>query len=507
MKNLRSVLGVLLAVTLATATMGACRGSDTNDKPDGGGNNGGIDAVGGGNDVTIQEVQSANMAVGTGVTLRGVVVVAIDAYATRTGTIYVMEPGGGEFSGVEVGTDVTAASGVAVGDLVDITNAVKDEFTLETRTCERTSDCTITQLEAPQGGSIAVTKVGTGTVPAPKVLNPWDLAADDLEAEKWESVLIQFNDVAIMSDPREVSTGIDEMRITGPFSVNSGLTDIKSAAKDDCYASITGIGNYFFSYKILPRSAADLASGGTGCLPSETGVTMCADNDDNDRDGFPDCKDFSCLEDSTVTTCDSPTTAIQDGTLSRGDAARLNDVVVTAIAFNKKHLWVQDAGGAAVYNGVYVFRGSAPVLDTAIKVGSVVDVVGSVAEFTQETGADVRTLTQLRPGSVTWVSDGATPANLGPVTVAQLLAADGGKYEGVLLTIENVKVVDVPVAPSFAFSVGTASEKLFVDDSILRYTPTAAECMTIVGIAHYNPFDFRVSVLPVVGGVTAGTCL
>src|SRR5687767_4581808 len=93
---------------------GACgRGGDD----DGDGDNGGSDGGGDGDD-TIFEVQSDDMPVGTAVTLKGVVVTAIDNYGSRRGGIYVQEPEGGAFSGVFVYLSGTEAADLAPGDLV-----------------------------------------------------------------------------------------------------------------------------------------------------------------------------------------------------------------------------------------------------------------------------------------------------------------------------------------------------------------------------------------------------
>ena len=81
--------------------------------------------------VTIQEVQNDAMPPGTPVTLHGVVVTAIDNFGAKIGDIWVEEPEGGPFSGVHVfGAASTDVAALAVGDIVDITGAVKDEFAL-----------------------------------------------------------------------------------------------------------------------------------------------------------------------------------------------------------------------------------------------------------------------------------------------------------------------------------------------------------------------------------------
>jgi hypothetical protein len=487
-----------------------CRDDKKGNNADAGPNGG---DGGGGGEVSIQEVQSPNMPAGTGVTLRGVVVVAVDAYGGRVGGVYVMEPEGGPNSGVLLFADVTQASGVAVGDLIDVTNGVKDEFTLETNTCMRASDCTLTEIKAADGATLTLTKVGDGTVPAPQVLNPWDLAADDAEAEKWESVLIRFDNVSVNTAPYSVSstdTTLKEMRLTGPFLANSDLTDLGTPTSGDCLASITGMGNYFFNYKILPRTSADIATGGSGCPQQEATIADCTDNMDNDYDGFKDCEDRSCQE-AVPDTCTTDTTivAIQDGTVAKNTLVRLTNVVVIGIDFNKEHLWVADSATGAVYNGVYVYRGSsASALPSNITIGATVDVTGTVDEFDYQNSCGA-TLTEISDATVTFKTGGTSTTPLTGVDVATLIGSNAEQYEGVLVTLPNVRVVDAadPGNNVHEWSVGVTGTKLWVEDDIYRYAATANECVTITGIMHYNAYsDCRPVILPRDGEVVAGTC-
>lgn len=470
-------LTIILAV-LALTTTAACRDKNGSDNPDGGGGDGG-----GGGDTTIQEVQNDSMPVGTAVNLRGVVVISIDTYGGRTGSIHVMEPGGGAFSGVQVFLNGTQAAGLAVGDLVDVLGAVKDEFALSDDTTGRT----LTQLEPPQGGAITVTKTGTGTVPAPEVVNPWDLAADDAEAEKWEGVLIQFNDVAVLSAPRNVTQTdplLKEMDITGPFPVSSSLTALADTImRDDCYASIVGIGDYFFDYKLLPRSAADLTAGGTNCPAQEAGDTDCADEADNDYDGFVDCADFSCQDSVAACVTDTTVVDIQNETVTFGSAVNLVDVVVTGVDFRRKNLWVADASAGAQYNGILVFRGfgSASELPANIMAGATIDVRGRVASF--------ENVTQIADPVITFKSAGAD--NGTPVTGldAATLNDDttGEPYEGVIVQIGASQVTQMSAGFN-GFIVNDGTGDIVIDGDIDAYTPASAtECYSsITGILHVD---------------------
>src|SRR5215212_7740832 len=80
-------------------SLGACRGD--------GGDDNGVDPDGppmdtGSGVVTIKDVQSDTMMVGTVVKLKGVVVTAVDMFGTSLGDLFIQDPAGGPFSGVKV---------------------------------------------------------------------------------------------------------------------------------------------------------------------------------------------------------------------------------------------------------------------------------------------------------------------------------------------------------------------------------------------------------------------
>src|SRR5687767_6157102 len=139
-----------LVAALLGLSLIACRGGgggggdDDDDQPD-------APPVGG--DVTIQQIQDDAMPEGTAVELDGVVVTAIDTFGARTGDIWVQEPGGGEFSGIKVfGAPLDVVATLAIGDIVDISNAEKDEFALTTDMTGRT----VTEIKGAAGGMMSV---------------------------------------------------------------------------------------------------------------------------------------------------------------------------------------------------------------------------------------------------------------------------------------------------------------------------------------------------------------
>lgn len=478
---MRWSIGMVLVAALAAAA--ACRdttGGDDGVNPDGG------DGPDGGGGTTIYDLQMGNVAVGTSVELEGVVVTAVDLYGGRVGGIYVQEPGGGPYSGVFVfnpkGPDGTsnAADLVQPGDVVTVSGGVVDEFALSSDTSGRT----LTEIVAPQGGTVIVTRTGSTQVPAPAVVDPVALAADDAEAEKWEGVLVRIESVAVVSAPRGVSMSdptLKEMTVTGPFRVGSSLAALDGIARDDCYAAIVGIGDYFFNYKILPRSAADLAVGDASACVYENTMAMCTNGLDDDHDGFPDCADFSCQ--AAVPSCVLDTTIedIQMGNVPMGTKVRVTDVVVTARASSL--VWVQREGGAE-YSGIAIYPSMPPQM--TLVPGLRVDVEGMVTEYFG--------VTELASAVITEKGMGAP---LAPIVVADHATlvdpATAEAWEGVLVRVENVKVVSAP--DGFGeWTVGTAAAPLRVDDMMHKPMPDPmpGQCFAhVTGPLHYSFDNFK----------------
>ncbi len=492
----------VLALTLiASLSLLGCRSGGDDDGDD-------ADDDGTVADDTIFDLHSDEIAVGDPVTVRDVVVVAVDAYGGRAGGIYVMEPEGGAFSGVFVFLDGGTAGDLSPGDIVDIEGGVKDEFALD----EDTSGRTLTEISAPQGGSVTVTQTGEGEIPEPETLQPWDLAADDDESEKWEGVLVRFENVRIHRGPQGVSSTdetLQEILVTGPYAVQSALTGLADTEAGTCYSEIVGIGEYFFNYKILPRSQDDLVEGDDGdCLPVES-AALCGDDADNDYNGFADCDDFSCLGADACPSTATTVADIQSGEIEDGTVVILSQVVVTGVSFDRpdgmqqnRTFWVADAAAAAESNGVAVFwpESSAGDLPVEIVVGRTLDLQGTLDEFPCLEDACIdNPVTQLGfavPANYGTVVPAADILPLTGVDLATVATDPGGEpYEGVLVRFDNVEVVSAPKG-DFEFSLGVGDAELLVDDVIFRYREgndvTVDQCLTsIIGVLHRDIFgDF-----------------
>src|SRR5258705_7436761 len=127
---MRTTSSVLFTIALGAA---ACRGGGGG--PDG---PGGGDAPPNPDDTSIYDIQNPDMRVaeGTNVSIKGVVVTAIDTYGeradgTRKGNIWIEEPAGGAYSGVLVfGAPADQVANLHVGDVIDLAGAAKTEFVL-----------------------------------------------------------------------------------------------------------------------------------------------------------------------------------------------------------------------------------------------------------------------------------------------------------------------------------------------------------------------------------------
>jgi predicted extracellular nuclease len=371
-----------------------------------GGNGNTPDAPGGGpdspssDDTSIYDIQDPSVPLkvpdGAMVNIRGVVITAIDMYGSKTGTFWIEEPAGGAYSGVMVyGAAANDVVNLQVGDLVDVTGGQKKEFALAADTSGRTT----TEIEKPTGGAIMVAKVGTGTVPPPMVVDALAIgrmatqAERDAEWEKWEGVLISVSNLGVISSTKTfgATPGVDseEFTVTGPLVVESTLAAFPGTTGTppgpqfgDCEMNITGIGDYFFDWLLEPRATSEITTGGTSCPAAETGIAACTDGVDNDANGHADCFDYSCMLDAAAGAMCTKAATVHDIDTSATNAAvgtsvTLANVCLVAIDAAKQNLWVQDAAGAAVDTGLYVFRGSKSAA-LALTVGTTVNISTSV---------------------------------------------------------------------------------------------------------------------------------
>jgi len=322
-------------------------------------------------------------------------------------------------------------------------------------------------------------------------------------------VLIKFENVAVLQEARVIggTSGSDQtlakMRVTGPFLVESSLTALVDTASppaslysvDDCFASITGIGDYFYDYLLLPRSPADIVTGGTGCPAPETD---CTDGIDNDHNGFVDCADFNCM--STEPSCTEATDipSIQNGTIPLGTSVALAGKIVTAIdldlgSSHYKYVWIEEPDGGD-FSGIVVYNPtmtSGQLTDLAI--GDIVDVAGVTDEFYSTT--EIKAPSG-GTAAVTKTGHGTVPAAF--VADTAVLASPptpltSNPYEGLLVTVEHVSVTSTNPDSTDHYEWTVNNGVRIGSDMVDRpATLAVGQCYaSITGVFFYN-FNFKI---------------
>ena len=187
-------------------------------------------------DATIAQVQSGEVNEGTSVNLDGVV--ATSGLNYNEDGFFIQDADGGEYSGVYVYLFDEALEGladVAAGDVLNITGTVTEFYDL-------------TEISVSSADDIQATGDTAATTTD-------QLASTPSDWEVWEGCLVELADVNVTSDEDEfgaASTNHDAMLDDDLFSF-----DVSSG---DSFSSVTGLLTYTYSaYRLLPRSAADLA--------------------------------------------------------------------------------------------------------------------------------------------------------------------------------------------------------------------------------------------------------
>jgi hypothetical protein len=485
----------LLALVLGFA---ACRGGDD-------GNNPRPDSSVTGDDVTIQDIQNEAMPSGTAVTIKGVVVTAIDAYGAKTGDFWVQEPGGGEFSGIHVyGAPLDQVAALAIGDVVNISGAEKDDFMYS----DFDPGYAITELKPVAGGEMDVSKTGSSMVLQPTVVNARmigglaDFMARDAEWEKWEGVLITIENVTTSNDQDCVGSAcsdptLQKVEVTGGVVLESALaafpvdseTNFAGAWKrGDCLTGATGVLDYFFDYLLLPRTTAEYGTEGTGC-PTENSAALCGDGMDNDGNGFMDCADNACVVASTSCRMTYTIDQLQPSSMAITTGVQINDARVVAVSNNKQNMWVQMDVAAAANKGIYIRGGTSFDFSTYAH-GARVTIIGRAVEFNDSTGTE--TLTQVQAYSVTaGTGSTTTPTPLAAQSVtALLMPANAEPVEGVFIELQNVKVnvLGTNATNGIATMQQAGGQAFKADDDNWRFKTAGACYSSMKGFWSYNAF-------------------
>jgi predicted extracellular nuclease len=188
---------------------------------------------------TIYEIQQGMFAPDQLVLVEDVVVTT--PWSFNQQQFWVQEPGGGQYSGIQVYWPMAGGFVPTPGDVVTLCGAYDEYF-----------DQSQIQISDPAN----VTAAGNGPVPAPAVLAP-NVVGGGAMAEAWEGVLVRVEDVTVTT----------AANMFGEWQVNNALLldDVfftimawPTPAVGTNYASITGVMTYSFNnYKLAPRNAGD----------------------------------------------------------------------------------------------------------------------------------------------------------------------------------------------------------------------------------------------------------
>jgi len=213
---------------------------------------------------SIPELQNAalpgHVPPGERVLIRDVVVTAVDDYdedgAGRTGNVWVAEPDGGAFGGIQlyVPTVIPSRTRLVPGDIVAVVGTLEEFVLRNPDGSPRDLNGTLTELVRA-----AVQKTGE-TLPPEATPVAGAVLADRARAEPWEGVLVRLENV-------EMAGGYDgngEAPTTfvldphPPLDVASDLYEIPDVADGTTFRALTGVVTYFFGFKICPRGPQDV---------------------------------------------------------------------------------------------------------------------------------------------------------------------------------------------------------------------------------------------------------
>jgi hypothetical protein len=112
-------------------------------------------------------------------------------------------------------------------------------------------------------------------------------------------------------------------------------------------------------------------------------------------------------------------------------------------------------------------------------------------------GESVTQITDAEPVLVAAPTTAPVPV-VGQTAATLNVAATGEPYESVLVTLTNVKVMNVGTSPNFVGQLQQGATTFASDDDILRLLAADVnKCFTITGLWSYNVFDDVYALLPI----------
>ncbi len=199
---------------------------------------------------------------------------------------------------------------------------------------------------------------------------------------------------------------------------------------------------------------------------------------------------------------------VRDG--SNVGRVALSRVTITAVGPGRVGFWVADTATAAANSGIFVYLTNDPPV---LAVGSKVDLVGSVQEFSN--AGDENKLGELAVDVVDIKVSADAPVAVTPITglSAATVASDtdGEPYEGVLVSLSNLKVTATLASGQLQLTSNTGG--VIILDDVLSLTsswPVGTCFASVTGISHVsNAVVPSIRILlhrSAFDAVTGGTC-
>ncbi|MBI5488996.1 MAG: hypothetical protein HY905_16800 [Deltaproteobacteria bacterium] len=219
---------------------------------------------GSGSELTIPQVQNPAdpeyPGAGARVVLDDVVVTAVDGYdedgSGRVGNVWVAEPDGGAWSGVQLfdPSVIPSRAFLVPGDIVQAIGTLDEFVLLNPDGSPQDPAGTLTELSGA-----SVQKIGETFPPAATVIPEADLVplgrdSPNPAAEPWEDCLVRLENV-------EMAGGYDrygEAPTSLGVSVAGDLYVIPDVAAGTRFRSLTGVVTYFFGFSLMPRGPEDV---------------------------------------------------------------------------------------------------------------------------------------------------------------------------------------------------------------------------------------------------------
>jgi predicted extracellular nuclease len=411
----------------------------------------------GGDDVTIYDIQMESIPPDAVVTVKGVIVTSqIVLDDDGNGALFVEEPEGGPYSGIQLYLydEVAAAWDAPVGSVVDLTGTYTEFYDNSQLTIKAVADFSVTgEADLPPPAPVASAAVATGSP----------------DAEQWEGVVVRLTDAEV-TNTTDVGPGkfqVDDAAIISDYFIYP--ENSFNAQVGQVYAAITGPLLYSFNeFQVCPRTLSDLSDGG------DTDTTDTETTDPTDTD--------TSTGDDKVTIYD-----IQQGKFNLQDIVTVEGVVATSgLTFKKDGFFVQDPMGGE-YSGIFVYINMQAI---AVEAGDVLTITGAYDEFFNYSQIKVT-----NPADVVVTGTAPIPA---PAVVAAADVATGGSlaenYEGVLIQVNDAKVTAaVNMFGEFKIEGDLLVDDLFIAKADWVNPMIGAVYSSITGPLAYSFDEFKLS--------------